>query len=758
MIEFIVKRNGQQEEFSPAKVNGWGQWASKKLGSAVDWGSVVIDAVNKCPKVCPSIDLQKALIEVCLQRKSWEYNKMAGRLYASLIDREIYDSVIPTVKQVHQNLIDANIMTQLDYSDEEYAEVEKLIDHQINYTYPHYQLNQIRFKYALRNKVAKKEYESAQFVYMRMAMALAEKEPKDVRMQHVKNYYEHFAHGRINVPTPYYVNLGTRLRGYASCCLYTTDDSAKSLAAGDHIAYMMTCASAGIGTHIKTRSLGDPVRGGVIQHQGKLPYYRSMVGAIGANLQNGRGGASTVHYTAFDPEVEVIQKLRHPTTPQSKRIAGCHYSFGSNRTFGRLVAKNAEYAPFSYAEQPELYEAQYLKDQSIFEAKYAEYLKTANVKLNARDVVMGALQQAYETGVQYLHFTDALNKHTPFVEAIYQSNLCQEIAVVTKPFSSVEELYKGIYDEGDGEIGLCSLAAVIVANITSDEQYADAAYYCLKMIDFALDNAEYPFPNLKNTAQARRNAAVGVVGLAHWMAKHNHKYDTVDGRNAIHELFETHYYHLVRASLRLAKEHGIATWMNKTLWPKGWLPIDTYEKNVDSLVTIGNKRDWKNLRQEIIDNGGIRNSVLVGHMPSESSSQGSGTTNGVYPIRELYIMKTNDTQVNHWAAPEGTKLKNKYQSAWDISSSDMIKAYAVMQKWTDQGISADLYVKLQGDVKVSSSQILQDYMDMLKFSIKSRYYINSNTASGKSVFEIDESDSDVSEISNDQEYCESCTL
>jgi ribonucleoside-diphosphate reductase alpha chain len=424
LIESIVKRNGQLEQFSPAKVNGWGQWASNKLGTSVDWGSVVIDAVNKCPKVCPSIELQKALIDVCLQRKSWEYNLMAGRLYASLIEREIYDSKVPSVKQVHQDLIAANIMEELDYSDDEYAMVEKMIDHSISYTYPHYQLNQIRYKYSLRNKVNKKEYESAQFVYMRMAMALAETEPKSERMSHVKKYYEHFAHGRINVPTPYYVNLGTRLRGYASCCLYTTDDTAKSLATGDHIAYMMTCASAGIGTHIKTRSLSDPVRGGVIQHQGKLPYYRAMVGAIGANLQNGRGGASTVHYTAFDPEVEVIQKLRHPTTPQTKRIAGCHYSFGSNRTFGRLVAKNEQYAPFSYADQPELYEAQYLKDNTVFEKLYTEYAKTAKVKLNARDVAMGALQQAYETGVQYLHFTDAMNKHTPFKDVIYQSNLC----------------------------------------------------------------------------------------------------------------------------------------------------------------------------------------------------------------------------------------------------------------------------------------------------------------------------------------------
>lgn len=755
MITHIKKRNGTIEEFSPAKVNGWGEWASKKLGGTVDWGSIVIDAVNKCPSICTSIELQKSLIDVCLSRKTWEHNKMAGRLYAALVDRELYDGTIPTIKQVHQNLIDAKIMVPLSYSDNEYVQLESVIDHTINFTYPHYQLNQIRFKYALRNKTVagKKEYESAQFVYMRMAMALAEHEPVD-RMEHVRKYYEHFAHGRINVPTPYYVNLGTSLRGYASCCLYTTDDTAKSLAAGDHIAYMMTCASAGIGTHIKTRSIGDAVRGGVIQHQGKLPYYRAMVGAIGANLQNGRGGASTVHYTAYDPEVEVIQKLRHPTTPQNKRIGGCHYSFGSNRTFARLVARNEEYAPFSYADQPELYESQYLKDPSIFDAAYKEYAKTAKFKLNARDIAMGALTQAYDTGVQYLHFTCNMNRHTPLNGVVYQSNLCQEILINTLPFSSVEELYKEEYEDGDGEIGLCSLSGVVISNIHGDEQHADCAYYCLKMIEYALDNADYPFPNLRNTAQARRNAAVGIMGLAHWMAKNNQKYDTIEGRNAIHELFETHYYHLVHASLKISKEKGIAKWMHKTQWPNGWLPLDTYEKNVDSLVTVDNKRDWESLRKKIIQNGGIRHSVLCAMMPGESSSLGSGTSNSVYPVRDLYILKTNDTQVNHWAAPDGTKLKNKYQMAWTISTSDMIKCYAVMQKWVDQGISADLYVNMKGDTKVSSSQILQDYLDMMKYGMKTRYYVNSNTSSGVKIDSTVEEES----IDDEQEICESCSL
>lgn len=750
MIERIIKRNGQEEEFHPSKINGWGEWAARSLNGYVDWGSVVIEAVNSCPKVCTSLELQKKLIDICLSRKTFEYNRMAGRLYTSLIRREICPNGIPTIKQVHDSLYNDGLMVELNYTDAEYDEINKMIDHKLDLKYPHYQLNQIRLKYSLRNKVARKEYELPQFTFMRMAMALAENEKTD-RLLHVRKYYEHFSHCRLNAPTPNYVNLGTSLNGYASCCLYTTNDSAKSLAVGDHIAYTMTCASAGIGSHIKTRSIKDPVRGGMIEHQGKLPYYRSMVGAIGANLQNGRGGASTVYYTAYDPEVEVIQKLRHPMTPEAKRIAGCHYNFGSNKLFARKVAKNESYAPFSYLEQPALYEAQYNPDQTVFENLYTEYEKTAKVKLSARQVLIGALQQSYETGVHYLHFTDALNRHTPFKDTIYSSNLCAEVALPTAPFNDMIELYSP-YKEGAGEIGLCSLGGIVVSNIESDEQYAEVAYYALKMIDVCIHKSDYAFKNLEDTAKSRLSAGVGIVGLAHLMAKKNLKYDTQEGLNFIHELTETHAWHLINASLRLGMELGNAPWMHKTKWPDGWLPIDTYCKKVDEIVTVGNKRDWESLRAQIIENKGIRNSVVVAHIPSESSSQGMGTTNGLYPVRELYLIKTNDTMMNHWAAPDATKLKHKYQPAWEINTSSMIKVYAITQKWTDQAISADLYVNLAGEETVLTTAMIRDYLDMVKYDLKTRYYVVSRTSSGI------ELDSNESAIVTEQEICESCSL
>ena len=334
---------------------------------------------------------------------------------------------------------------------------------------------------------------------------------------------------------------------------------------------------------------------------------------------------------------------------------------------------------------------------------------------------------------------------------------CSEAIMSTTSYKSVEDLYKKEYEEGDGEIALCNLAGIVPANVESDEQYADVAYYCLKMIDIAIHKSDYVFPSLDHTAKSRLSAGVGIIGLAHLMAKNNQKYDNQEGRNFIHEVAETHMWHLINASLKLSKELGVAPWMHKTKWVDGWLPVDTYEKKVDELVTTSNKRDWESKRQEIIANKGIRNTVLVMHMPAESSSLGSGTANGLYPIRELYIMKTNDTQVNHWAAPDGTKLKNKYQSAWDISTTDMIKVYSIVQKWTDQGISGDLFVKIHGTDKVSSSDMIKDYLDMVKYGMKTRYYVNSNTSKGVDLT-TEESAIVSAEILEEPEYCESCTL
>ena len=78
-------------------------------------------------------------------------------------------------------------------------------------------------------------------------------------------------------------------------------------------------------------------------------------------------------------------------------------------------------------------------------------------------------------------------------------------------------------------------------------------------------------------------------------------YTTKEGRDYIHKVAERHEYYLHKASLRLAKEFGVAEWIDKTKYVDGWLPIDTMKDlsfvDVDQTLHY----DWETLRKEIKD-------------------------------------------------------------------------------------------------------------------------------------------------------------
>lgn len=805
MLETIIKRDGRVEPFTPSKLNQWGEWAAQTLGDAVDWPSVVLEAVAGLSGTSSTRELQQQLIKTCLHFDTWSYNRMAGRLYATLIRKDLYGRDRPSVLALHRKLQQLGYMEALDYSAEEYAEVERLIDHERDFAYAHYQLHTHLTKYAIADRVNGVHFETPQFIYMRMAMALAVDQPRARRMHDVARFYEHLSLNRINAPTPNHVNLGTPLRGYASCCLYTTGDNARSIAVGNHIANTMTYMSAGIGAHMQTRSLNDPVRGGVIRHQGKLPYYRALVAEVKSNLQNGRGGACTSYFSIFDPEVDALLRLKNPMSTADRKIRGMDYSWGGNRFFARKVALNEDVFLFNCYTAPDLQEALYSGDEACFEALYAKYEADAGFRktyVNARELLITASNEWNETGRIYEHNITEMNRHTPFKDTIYSSNLCSEIALPTAPYNHILELYAerdisfvtfetaagdtrrieggeriatargalwpedlAVGDVVDGErvarivqrsspeVATCNLAGICVDNIDSEEQYAEVAYYALLMIDKCIHLAHYELPQVGVTSRKRLNAGVGILGLAHLMAKNRQRYTSAEGKAFIHAVAERHYYHLLRASLRLGRELGNAPWMHKTRWPEGWLPLDTCNRHVDTLGDFRLHYDWEALRTEIKANGGIRNSALVAHMPTETSANASGTTNGLYPVRELTLIKTDNHRVNYWAAPEGDTLGEWYQSAWDIPARDLTEMYAIVQKWTDQGISADFYRRVIGDDCIESTEMIENYLYRVKLGLKSKYYMNQKTSNGMPALAAEAGA--VAEKSTD---CEACTL
>lgn len=437
----VKKRNGDVVPFDPEKLTRWAKWAGDV---GVDWFSIVANTYQKCPEECTTSDLQNAMIQTCMDYEDTPHMLMAGRLLMGDVYKQAFGghAHVPTVQEMYIDMVDRGLWESMGYTLLDLAEAQSFINHDRDLNSVHSVVHQILTKYAIKDIEKGIALESPAFVWMRMALGVCKDEPVATRMQSVKEYYEDFAEGRINAPTPNINNLGTPKRSYASCCVYKSNDELQSLAAGDHIATIMTASSAGIGGKIMVRSKGDGVRKNTIRHGGKLPYYNSQASAVNANLQGGRGGAETMHFTCLDPEVETLLRLRHPTTVASKAERRLDYSFGYHPLLAEKAAKNEQWMLVSYKVNPELWEAMYRADGS-FERLYEEHEKGSKRKkfISARALALEFLRMQEETGRMYEHNTLEMNRHTPFKDVIYSSNLCQEIGLPTQGYKSVTDLY-----------------------------------------------------------------------------------------------------------------------------------------------------------------------------------------------------------------------------------------------------------------------------------------------------------------------------
>lgn len=735
MIEYVIKANGERQEFNADKLNQWADWAAQECG--LSWSDIAISAMKKGYDGCSTKELHQAMISSCVEKEDTAHLKMAARLLIGAIYKEVYgghDKIV-SLGEFYESKVESGGWEDMDYSKEEIAHLEEVIDHSKDFGYTFSELKQFVDKYAVQSIVEQRVHESPQMMYMGMSMAAMKTQPKERRLEDVSKLYHFLSDRKINTPTPYLNGLRTKSKGFASCCVINGDDTAPSLGVAEHIAYTMTYHKAGIGAFLNTRSVKDPVRGGATEHLGKLPYYRTIDSAVKANTQVSRGGSATVHYNILDPQIEDLLVLKNPTTPDQKRINFLDYSVGVNSSFAQKVAKNEDWMLVSVYHAPELHKLFYSADIEGFAEEYERVLADDSVKkksIKAREIAIKMMEQRVETGRVYIHWVDALNQHTPFKDPIYSSNLCQEIALPTAPYQAMDELYG--YKDTKGEVALCFLSAIVAGRV-EPEEYEEVAYYTLLMIDNIIDEMEYPFTQMAETSSYRRSVGVGITNLAYDIARRGLSYTMKAGKNYIHRLAELHSFSLHRASLRIAKEKGVCKGMESSKYPEGWLPVDTYTRNVDSAHSQELEQDWEALRMEIVANGGIRHSVLEAYMPAESSSLASNTCNSIYPVRQLTISKKSRKGSVFFMVPEYDTLRWQYQFAWDVPTKDLIDVYAIFQKFTGQAISSDFYLdytKLPNG-KVSNKELLQNFLYATKMGMKTQYYLNSRVGVGSGI-------------------------
>jgi len=291
---------------------------------------------------------------------------------------------------------------------------------------------------------------------------------------------------------------------------------------------------------------------------------------------------------------------------------------------------------------------------------------------------------------------------------------CEEIALPTKAYPSMEDVYQPV---SKGETAFCSLSAINVSLVSFDE-YEEIAELTLEAVDIMIDNAPMMSVSMRNDIMKRRSVGIGITGLASRMYKEGYDYDGSDeSLNFVQKLAEYHYYYLLKASQKLSARDGYSVEGIK----KDWLPIDTaINKPIAGF-------DWGALRGKP-----RKHSVLVAHMPTESSSLLSGSSNSIYPVRKKVINKRSRRGIVQFICDEFDE--SKYMTAWQVDNIVMSKYYGRIQDNTDQAISADSWVDpaRYEDEKVPMSYLMKHFVAHARLGNKTKYYVNTKDDNGGS--------------------------
>jgi ribonucleoside-diphosphate reductase alpha chain len=412
---------------------------------------------------------------------------------------------------------------------------------------------------------------------------------------------------------------------------------------------------------------------------------------------------------------------------------------------------------FSPHDVPGLYEA-YFGDADKFKELYEKYERATSIKkkkIPAMELFSALVKERAETGRIYIMNVDHANTHSSFKDTVYMSNLCQEITLPTKPLQHI--------DDPEGEIALCILSAINVGLIKELDDLEELCDLAVRALEEIIDYQRYPIVAAEKSTKARRSLGVGYIGLAHFLARQKVQYNDPQAWKLVHDLSEAFQYYLLKASNTLAKERGACEYFNRTKYSDGILPIDTYKKDVDSIVANELNYDWDSLRNDIKEHG-LRHSTLSAQMPSESSSVVSNATNGIEPPRGYLSVKKSKKGPLKQIVPQYQTLKNHYTLLWDMPSNEgYINTVAVMQKFFDQAISGNWSYNPTHyeDNEVPMSVMIKDLLTTYKMGWKTSYYQNTydyKTDPSEIEEEKPQQELQPSLVDENGEECEACAI
>ena len=657
------------------------------------------------------------------------YQYVAGKQRLSMLRKDVYGRYDPPSlydivrRNVEVGLYTPELLTW--YSQDDWARMDEIIDHSKDEEYSYAAIEQLIEKYLVRNRATREIYETPQVRYMVAAATVFHREePNAARMRYIKEYYTAASDGLFTLATPVLAGLGTPTKQFSSCVLIRSDDDLDSIFASGEMMAKYASKRAGIGLEIgRLRPLGSPIRGGEIMHTGMIPFLKKWFGDLRSCSQGGiRNASATVFYPIWHHQFDDLIVLKNNQGTEETRVRHMDYGVVLSAFFWRRFKNREDITFFDPNEVPDLYEAFY-RDTKLFEQLYVKYEQQSGLRkkvMRAEEVFKGGiLKERTDTGRIYLVFIDNVMNQGPFdpkYHTIYQSNLCCEILLPTRPFRRL--------DDPEGRIALCTLGSINWGAFRNPEDMRRACRILQRSLCNILDYQDFLSIQSQLSNEEIQPLGIGVTNLAYWHAKRGLEYGAGEALQEVKTWMEHQAYYLTEATVELARERGPCRDSGKTRYGQGMFPWELRAEAVNELADFAPELDWETLREQIKQHG-VRNATLMAIAPVESSSVVINSTNGIEMPMSLISTKESKAGSLTQVVPEYHKLKNRYQLMWEQRDCiGYLKTAAVLAAYVDQSISTNTFYSPRHfpGRKVPSTLIASNLMQAHRWGLKTFYY------------------------------------
>lgn len=681
-----------------------------------------------------------ALDNISAEEPEWTF--VAARVYLRQLYKQASNNRVYDASQKYgcfyallKELTTQGIYSPLilrDYTKEEINELAQIIEPVRDNSFTYIGLRTLADRYLARSHEGD-VYELPQERFLVIAMTLMSQEPKEERLDFVREAYWALSNLYLTVATPTLANAGKSYGQLSSCFIDTVDDSLRGIFDSNTDVATLSKGGGGLGIYLgKVRARGSDIKGFKGISSGVIPWMKQLNNtAVSVDQLGQRQGSIAVYLDVWHRDIEAFLDAKLNNGDERLRTHDLFTGVCIPDIFMEAVRDRADWYLFDPHEVRKVcgfsledyYDEE--RGRGSFREKYAECVDNPNlskVRVPAIEIFKRIMKSQLETGTPYMFYRDTANRANPNKHAgmVYCSNLCTEIIQNMSP-TSVKEEYtddgKIIIVKEPGDFVVCNLSSINLGRAVIDDILERLIPIQVRMLDNVIDLNTIEVPQAQLTNKKYRAIGLGTFGWHHLLALKRIKWESEEAVKYADELYEKIAYLTIKASVDLAKEKGAYPAFEGSEWQTGEYFVS---RGYTDLIE---QSEWLDLLIEIAEHG-IRNGYLMAVAPNMSTATIAGSTASIDPIfKREYSEEKKNYKIPVTAPDLSPDTFWFYKSAYDIDQTWSIRQNAARQRHVDQSISFNFYVKNT----IKARELLDLHMLAWESGLKSTYYTRSTS-------------------------------